>query len=109
MAVRHEQAEIVVRADGRPWREDINVFRRKFRIIADAAGIPKTLTFMDLRRSGVTEMADAGATDNEMMAVSGHKTREMLGVYAKKTSIQAVHGLKKRRRFAAISASSRGA
>jgi integrase len=93
---------VVLRSDGEPWRNCIDDFRRKFRHIANEAGLPQRLTFMDLRRSGITEMADAGATDNEILSVSGHKTREILKVYAKTNRAQAAHGLEKRRQFVVI-------
>lgn len=47
--------------------------------IADQAGIPAGLTFMDLRRSGLTELGDGtGATDDEIRSVSGHKAGHAL-------------------------------
>lgn len=107
--LRKERAEVVLQPDGEPWRKSMNVFRRRFRAIAEVAALPKTLTFMDLRRSGITEMAEAGATDNEILAVSGHKTREMLKIYARTTGAQATHGLEKRWRFAVVDGPSQAA
>jgi hypothetical protein len=53
---------------------------------------------MDLRRSGLTELGEAGATDDELRSVSGHKTREMVAAYVLPTDVQAGNALKKRRR-----------
>lgn len=72
-------------------------FRKVVRRIADQAGIPAGLTFMDLRRSGLTELGEAGATDDEIRSVSGHKTREIVAAYVLPTDVQAGHALNKRR------------
>lgn len=50
-------------------------------IVKRAAGIDKTLWMSDLRRTGATEMANAGCTDDEMRSVTGHKTRDILSIY----------------------------
>lgn len=42
------------------------------REIIDAAGLPKELCLMDLRRTAVTEMIEAGVDQFSIMAVSGH-------------------------------------
>lgn len=78
-----------------PYKEDH--FRHLFRRIADAAGLPKDFKFMALRHGGLTELGDAGATDQEMMALSGHKTRDMLRLYSKKSTFQAANAARKRR------------
>lgn len=100
--LHQESAKVITRPDGKPWCQHVNEFRRVFRQIADRAGIPGGLRFMDLRRSGITEMAEADATDNEILSVSGHKDRAMLKVYALRTPVQAANGLEKRRKHASI-------
>ena len=50
-------------------------------IVQRAAGIDETLWMSDLRRTGATEMANAGCTDDEMRSVTGHKTRDILSIY----------------------------
>ncbi|UES60098.1 hypothetical protein GFK91_30630 (plasmid) [Roseibium aggregatum] len=47
----------------------------------------------------MTEMADAGATSQEMMSLSGHLTTAMVDVYASKNTAQTVNALEKRRMF----------
>jgi integrase len=54
------------------------------------------LRFGDLRRSGMTEAADAGATDDELRAQSGHKTRNIVAVYVRSTPKQAGNAIAKR-------------
>ena len=44
----------------------------------------------------MTEGADAGATDDELRAQSGHKTRNVVVVYVRSTPKQAGNALAKR-------------
>ncbi len=78
-----------------PYKE--GHFRHLFRIIANAAGLPKDLRFMGFRHGGLTELGDAQATDQEMMALSGHRTRQILTVYSKRSTEQARNAARKRR------------
>lgn len=87
-----------------PYKEDH--FRHLFREIADAAGLPKDLKFMGLRHGGLTELGDAGATDQEMQSHGGHKTRQMLTVYSKPTKRQALNAARRRRALRTESAQS---
>lgn len=61
-----------------------------------APRIPKRLTFQDLRRSGLSEIGDAGGTTDELRSLSGHKTREILAVYVVPSTEQARNALRKR-------------
>jgi len=56
-------------------------FRHEFRRVARAAGIPEELQFRDCRRTGPSELGDAGATDDEVRAVSGHRTANIVATY----------------------------
>lgn len=78
-----------------PYKEDH--FRHLFRHISDAAGLPKDFRFMGLRHGGLTELGNAGATDQELVSHSGHKTRQTLTVYTKPSSAQAANAARKRR------------
>ena len=51
--------------------------------IREAAGLPKELQLRDLRRTVVTELADNGATEAEIMSWSGHKNPQSLKPYLK--------------------------
>lgn len=64
---------------GRPYNS--TTFRHVFRQVRDAAGLPADLQFRDLRRTALTELGDAGATDDEIRAVSGHRNRNIVGIY----------------------------
>lgn len=52
------------------------------------AELPKEITFASFRHGGLTELGDAELTDQSMMALSAHKTRDMLTVYSKRNEKQ---------------------
>jgi hypothetical protein len=108
-AVRHG-AFIVMRdspdrtAVHRPWvtaTGDLTHFRHTVRKIMGAAGLPTGISFASFRHGGLTEAADADLTDRQMRALSGHRTAEILDVYAKRTRTQRMMAAKKRRDFRA--------
>ncbi len=76
-----------------PWREDY--FRHRVAAIRAKAGIDPEVKFMGLRHGGQTEMADAGLTDAQIRALSGHRTAEMTRLYAKGTRKQRQAGARK--------------
>ena len=69
---------------------------RTFRKIMDAAGLPKDLQLRDIRRTVLTDLANHGATDTEIMAYSGHKSRESLMPYVCISTHQARNAADKR-------------
>lgn len=54
--------------------------------IREAAGLPSHLYLMDLRRTCLSAIGDLdlGASDDELVSVSGHQDRQMLNVYSVK-------------------------
>ena len=87
----------VSESTGRPYAEPH--FRYWFKKIKKAAGLPKELQFRDNRRSTLTELGDAGATDDEIRAASGHLSREVVAKYVKRTNVQAQNAVNKRQIF----------
>jgi hypothetical protein len=90
---------IVMREDRRrkmhlQWREDY--FRHRVADIREAAGIDRECKFMGLRHGGNTEGADAGLSDAQLRALSGHRTAAMTTLYAKETMKQRKTGARKR-------------
>ncbi|MCZ6606596.1 MAG: tyrosine-type recombinase/integrase, partial [Alphaproteobacteria bacterium] len=73
-----------------------NTFAHHVRLVREAAGLSPKLKFMHLRHSGATELGDAGATEPEIMSITGHKTHEAVARYIKPTRRQARHGIAKR-------------
>lgn len=76
-----------------PWGEDY--FRHRVATIRAAAGIDSDVKFMGLRHGGNTAGADAGLTDAQMRALSGHRSAEMVQLYAKQTMKQRQVGARK--------------
>jgi len=77
-----------------PWKEDY--FRHRVADIRKAAGIDPAVKFMGLRHGGNTEGGDAGLTDAQLRALSGHKTSSMTHLYTKETLAQRREGARKR-------------
>jgi integrase len=69
---------------------------RAFRQIMEEAGLPKELQLRDIRRTVLTDLANHGATDTEIMAYSGHKSRESLMPYVCISTHQARNAAEKR-------------
>jgi hypothetical protein len=78
-----------------PWQPDY--FRHRVAEIRAAAGIDPQVKFMGLRHGGNTEGADADLTDAQLRALSGHRTANMVLVYAKASLQQRREGARKRR------------
>lgn len=85
---------IVSEATKRPYKEDH--FRHEFARIRDLAGLPKDLRFQDLRRTAATELGAAGATDDQLRAVTGHRSRGVVAVYVRPDSSYSREAQRKR-------------
>jgi hypothetical protein len=83
-----------------PWATSAtNPVRHVQRVVAQirrAANLPSEITFTSFRHGGHTDAADAGLTDAQIRALSGHKTAAMISVYAKKTKDQRLDAARKR-------------
>ena len=77
-----------------PYSE--NNVSRIFRKIKVAANLPSRLQLRDIRRTVLTDLANHGATDTEIMAYSGHKSRESLMPYVCINTEQARNAANKR-------------
>lgn len=64
--------------------------------VREAAGLPEELQLRDLRRTGATEMAEAGSTEDELRSITGHKSRGVLSVYVRPTRKLARSAMAKR-------------
>lgn len=71
-------------------------FGYHFRAARKAAGIPSDMQFRDFRRTAATELGQAGATDDEIRSVTGHRSREMVSVYVLPTGEMASNAQAKR-------------
>ena len=64
--------------------------------VKDAAGLPKNITAMDLRRTAITEMVEGGADLAQIMQVSGHRNPSSVKPYMVNTYTGAKNALAKR-------------
>lgn len=67
------------------------------REIMDAAGLPKELRLSDLRRTGTTEMVEAGVGMAQIMSVTGHANPQSVKPYMKNTYASANNALTARK------------
>lgn len=85
---------ILCEATSRPYSR--NLMQRWWRSIREEAKLDSGLWLSDLRRTGATEMADSGCTASELRSFTGHKTLDVLSIYARPTNRQATNALNKR-------------
>lgn len=72
---------IICDTNGLPWRT--SEYRRKWRIVADAAGIPASVKNMDSRAGGITEATDAGADLEMVRHAATHSNISMTQRYSR--------------------------
>lgn len=85
---------VVCETTGRPY--DRRLYNKRVARIRQAAGLPTDLQLRDLRRTGATEMAEAGCTEDELRSVTGHQSRDVLSIYVRPTVKMAASGINKR-------------
>ena len=68
------------------------------REIMDEAGLPKELRLSDLRRTGTTEMVEAGVGIGQIMSVTGHANPQSVKPYLKNTLKSANWALTERKK-----------
>lgn len=93
--VRRSPNIVVSEATGRPYKEDN--FRHVFAEIRKTAGL-SDLWFMDLRRTAVVWLAEAGCQVPEIAAITGHslnRTSAILEVYLPRNSRMAENAIAK--------------
>jgi len=74
----------------------VDWFRHRVTKIRREGGLPEWLTFASFRKGGMTELGDAGLTDQQILSLSGHRTRQMVDVYSRKTKAQRIAAASKR-------------
>ncbi|HZZ90556.1 MAG TPA: tyrosine-type recombinase/integrase, partial [Caulobacteraceae bacterium] len=89
--------QVLTTAAGQPWNP--HTFRHEFRDACKGAGLRPGLRFHDLRGSALKAFADAGASELEIRAISGHSMRSLpgaLGSYIDAWKSLAVAAVRKR-------------
>lgn len=71
--------------------------QRKVRMAREAAGLGSHVTLDACRHGGMTELGDAQTTEQEVMALSGHKTPNAARLYVKRNDVQRMHAARRRR------------
>lgn len=70
---------ICIRKDGHSWK--IDHFAKIYAKTRTKLGLASDVHFHGLRHSSASRMAEAGASDAEVQAITGHKTRAMVELY----------------------------
>ena len=74
---------IVDSKTGQPF--EYQDFRRRWRLIADAAGIPDEVQNRDSRPGGITEARNAGAAKDDIRQHAGHADAQTTDIYIRET------------------------
>lgn len=77
-------AVVICETTGRPWVA--GEYRRKWRLIANAAGIPKHVLNMDSRAGGISEATDAGADIEHVRHAATHSNTSTTARYSRGTT-----------------------
>ena len=89
-----DQPIVICESTGKGY--DRRLYSKHAAVIRDQAGLPKELKISDLRRTGATEMAESGCTEDELRSVTGHQSRDVLSIYVRPTDKLAEKGIEKR-------------
>ncbi len=84
---------VVSETTNRPYQE--SAFQHTFADIRDKAGLPADLQFRDLRRTLATALGAAGATEDQIMSITGHRSRSVLSVYVRPDDTTAKNAMRK--------------
>ena len=74
---------IIAETTGEPYKH--RNFTQRWRVLADKAGVPRTVWNMDARAGAITEAYDLGATETDVMKAAGHKNRQTSSRYNRGT------------------------
>ena len=104
---RQSPTIVVSETTGRPYGE--HNFRHVFSEIRAEAGLPDDLLFMDLRRTAVVRLGEAGCEVHQIAAVTGHSLKtatSILEIYLPRTAVMARQAVAKLEKYRAKVASS---
>jgi integrase len=69
------------------------------RVVMREAGLDDKLRLMDLRRTGTTQMVEAGVSMGQIMSVTGHSNPQSVKPYMKNTYNSANNALTTRKHY----------
>jgi integrase len=84
---------VISETTGAPYRGD--TFQGVFRHIRRAAGLPDDRHFRDLRHTMATMLGEAGCTDEEIRAITGHADRAVVARYVRPNTAMATNAIAK--------------
>jgi integrase len=84
---------VISEVTGRPYQGDN--FQAVFRRICRAAGLPDDRQFRDLRHTMATMLGEAGCTDEEIRAITGHADRAVVARYVRPNTAMARNAIAK--------------
>jgi integrase len=84
---------VISEVTGRPYQGDN--FQAVFRRICRAAGLPNERQFRDLRHTMATMLGEAGCTDEEIRAITGHLDRAVVARYVRPNTAMARNAIAK--------------
>lgn len=65
------------------------LFAKKFRKVRDSIGVASVYTLMGMRHTRIIHLKQDGATDADIMSLTGHKTYEALSKYLRDLGLDA--------------------
>ena len=92
---RHSDADIILICETNNLPYDRYWYAKLARKVRQKAKLPKDLRIQDLRRTGATRLASSSATEDEIMSVTGHKSREIVSTYVKHSQDMAKNAMLK--------------
>jgi integrase len=81
MIAPEEHLTFVVTTTGKPYGP--NHFSESFREWCDAAGLPKNCSAHGLRKAACRRLAEAGCSEKQIAAISGHASLDEVARYTK--------------------------
>lgn len=94
---RTEGPVIICEVTGAPY--STAEFRRKWRLVADAAGVPKDVKNMDSRAGGITEASNSGVELEHIRHAATHSSIAMTQKYSRGATEKIAHVQAKRAEF----------
>lgn len=79
--VKRKSVMILTSSTGLPYKHDH--LKHQFKAATIKAGLPDDLVFHGLRKTAAVRLAEAGCTTEQIKAITGHKTSDMVEHYTK--------------------------
>lgn len=81
---RAPQTAFLLNQHGRPYSFYSSGFGDQFRRYCDAAGLPRNLSAHGIRKRGAERLAEAGASEHQIMKYGGWRSSSMVKLYTEK-------------------------